>query len=123
MKKIMVFVIIFSAGLFFLAGCREEALSKAPVRACTREYRPVCGVDGKTYPNKCTAGDVAVVYEGVCRQKNECTPESKKAQICTMDWTPVCGDNRKTYGNACQACASGRVNQWVPGECLLEESK
>lgn len=46
-----------------------------------------------------------------------CTPEQKEATRCTREYMPVCGDDGKTYGNKCDACSSGKINSYIPGEC------
>jgi len=41
---------------------------KTPAQYCTQQYEPVCGCDGKTYGNECTANSrgVSAAYMGEC---------------------------------------------------------
>ncbi|MBU1849548.1 MAG: hypothetical protein KKH40_02365, partial [Nanoarchaeota archaeon] len=109
-----IIIITLLVALLFISACskdNEKEQDENPL-ACTREYRPVCGVDEKTYPNACTAGNITIAYEGECKEQHVCTEEEKEAMICTMDYTPVCGNNEKTYSNGCTACSAG-VDSWI----------
>lgn len=61
------------AGALILPGCKntEKCVEKPCEGFCTKEYRPVCGCNDKTYGNACEAEchGITEYTEGPC--KNE----------------------------------------------------
>jgi hypothetical protein len=120
------------------AACGETdrpGICQPPPQMCTREYRAVCGCDGRTYGNRCTAygAGTSVRSEGECptAQASEPEPEPEPSEPrprrrggrCHIGGCggEICADEPMASGCvalASHACYRGaRCTRQADGEC------
>lgn len=100
---------------------------------CPAGQEPVCGADGQTWRNPCTAecAGVEVVSRGPCAPMDECDPQRPctggnvcRAGRCVADdcgceplRAPVCSDQGETFPNRC-LLECRQATFAYPGRCL-----
>jgi coxsackievirus/adenovirus receptor len=137
----------------FLTGktVKKELKLELPTRVnakkcpkfCTRDYRPVCGSDGRTYGNECELNrssceqpeeSIELDYVGRCKEMvnddsgvndsggSDESEEAEKKEVCNSTCgrilDPVCGSDGVKYPNPCimkfKSCEEGTDVRAVP---------
>ncbi|NWW53069.1 IOVO protein, partial [Pedionomus torquatus] len=99
------------------ASCNSYLFSgKTANVVCPRNYEPVCGTNGVTYPNECSLCKelfrnqaLDKKHDGRC-VRLDCTGFLRSingaSMPCSLEYTPICGTNGVTYRNKCHFCTA-----------------
>ncbi|MET0343209.1 MAG: hypothetical protein ABW252_19530 [Polyangiales bacterium] len=113
----------------------QTGVCRTPPKACTFEYKPVCGCDDTTYPNACAANaqGVSVAKTGecsTCDQDADCPSGfCQRGVTCAglncpkpVNHCVTCGDGSQlTCKKLASPCPSGQVREIIDGcygECV-----